>query len=63
MAVEWDFNEDSELVDIDRIYNELKGHTTFEVMCYTSDLKKNAPIVYTRFKTKYDGKLGCVALL
>ncbi len=46
---EWKFEEDSELVDINRLHSELMDTPTFVAMSYISELKKNAPRVYERY--------------
>ena len=72
---EWEFEVDSEEVDIEEIYNELtkldlsyiEGRpemmsnrpAVIEVQAYLSTLKQNAPRVFERFSEKYP-TIGCI---
>jgi len=71
---EWEFEEDSEDVDIDRIHKELLGTdmsvyprrkpllcsrpNTLEIQAYLRTLERKAPRVFERFTEKYIGKYG-----
>lgn len=59
MVREWEFEEDSKDVDIDRIWGELNGGKAIMVMAYLSELKRNAPIVFKRFAEAYP-VMGCI---
>lgn len=58
---EWGFDEDSENVDIDRMYEELTNLLVIEIQAYLNALKRNAPIVYSRFACKYKS-IGCIKI-
>jgi hypothetical protein len=51
MPKEWDFPEDSEQVDLNRIVTELSSIPAVYAYSYMEQLKKNAPIVYERLKS------------
>jgi hypothetical protein len=48
VSTSWGFNVDDEQVDLQRIHDELNGHTAAQVFAYLGELKKRAPRVYQR---------------
>jgi hypothetical protein len=48
MTTSWGFKVDDEQVDLQRIHDELNGHTAAQVFAYLAELKKRAPRVYQR---------------
>ncbi len=47
---EWDFEEDSEDVDLERIWFEVETISAITAKMYMAELRKNAPRVYARLK-------------
>lgn len=67
---EWGFDEDSELVDINILHDELMNTPTVVAMAYVSQLKKNAPRVYERYcewiredRKVHPYNTGCLSVL
>lgn len=49
MTREWEFDTDSEDVDLERLDTELTELPAMIAISYLQDLKINAPIVYRRY--------------
>ena len=47
---EWEFPEPSHLVDLKRVYDEMRDIPFIVARAYMANLKMKAPVVYERFK-------------
>lgn len=63
MAREWGFKVESSEVDILRIIRELQQLTPAHSWFYQCQLKRKAPIVYSRFRKYIDDHGGCLAAI
>ena len=59
---EWRFEEDSDKVSLERIDFELDGVPVVMQIIYFHELKKNAPLVYERYREFRDGTKGYIEL-
>jgi len=48
--IEWEFDVDSEQVDLDRLHRELSDIPAIVALSYIRTLAQKAPIVYQRYK-------------
>jgi hypothetical protein len=55
---EWDFDVDSEQVDLDRLHRELSDIPAVVAIAYMQELVRNAPIVYKRYRDREKQRCG-----
>lgn len=49
---EWRFTEPPELVDLDRLWRELRGLSAIHAFAYLGELRSKAPVTYERLRQK-----------